>query len=230
MTEQAADTCPGKALSEIYAALMARYGAQHWWPADGPWEVMVGAVLTQQTTWANAEKAIAALKAAGALSPRALRRLPAAELARLIRSSLYHNAKAAKLKALASWLGERYQDDLAELFRKDTTTLRRELLSVYGIGEETADAIILYAAAKPVFVIDAYTRRILGRLGFKPAENTYRAYQVLFMSHLPGESGLFGEYHALLVRLGKEVCRPRPRCGECCLADRCPSASRGYSL
>ncbi len=221
MTKQAADTCLREALLEIYAQLEARYGPQHWWPADGPFEVMVGAVLTQQAAWTNAERAIANLKAAGALSPRALRRLPAAELAQLIRPSLYHNAKAGKLKALASWLGDRYQDDLAGLFRQDVSTLRRQLLSVYGIGEETADSIILYAAGKPVFVIDAYTRRILSRLGLEPAENTYRAYQSLFMSHLPEEAGLFNEYHALLVRLGKEVCHSRPLCGECCLVSFC---------
>jgi endonuclease-3 related protein len=221
MTKQATDTCLREALLEIYARLEARYGSQHWWPADGPFEVMVGAVLTQQAAWTNAERAIANLKAAGALSPRVLRCLPAAELAQLIRPSLYHNAKAGKLKALASWLGDRYQDDLAELFRQDVSTLRRQLLSVYGIGEETADSIILYAAGKPVFVIDAYTRRILSRLGLEPAKNTYRAYQSLFTSHLPEEAGLFNEYHALLVRLGKEVCRSRPLCGECCLVSFC---------
>ena len=225
MTKQATDICLREALLEIYARLETRYGAQHWWPADGPWEVMVGAVLTQQAAWTNVERALTSLKDAGALSPQVLRRLPLAELARLIRSSVYHNVKAVKLKALASWLGERYQDDLAGLFRQDIGTLRQQLLSVYGIGEETADSIILYAAGKPVFVIDAYTKRILSRLGLEPAENNYRAYQSLFMSNLPEEPRLFNEYHALLVRLGKEVCRPRPLCGECCLVSLCPLAS-----
>ena len=221
---------PGKILRGIYAKLLARYGSQHWWPADEPWEVMIGTVLTQQATWINAERAIANLKAAGVISSSALRRLPAAELARLIRPSVYHNAKTKKLKALALWLKEHYRDNLDELFNHDINTLRRQLLAVYGVGEETADSIILYAAGKPIFVIDAYTRRIVNRLGFAPAENSYRAYQSLFMTNLPPETGLFNEYHALLVRLGKEVCRPRPRCGECALIEICRYANNPPEL
>ncbi|MFH0942468.1 MAG: endonuclease [Chloroflexota bacterium] len=216
------------ALLEIYGRLMARYGPQHWWPAEEPFEVMVGAILTQQAAWTNVARAISNLKAAGALSPRALRRLPELELAGLIRPAVYHNAKAKKLKALAQWLGDSYRDNLARLFKHEPQVLRRELLSVYGIGEETADSIILYAAGKPVFVVDAYTRRIMGRLGLAPSDSSYRTCQTLFMNNLPAETQMFNEYHALLVQLGKAVCRPHPLCGECCLVDVC--ADRGKPL
>lgn len=204
-------------LPEIYRRLYARYGRQYWWPAEDPFEVMVGAVLTQSAAWTNVEKAIAGLKEAEALSPGALRQLPRDELASLIYSSGYHNAKARKLKALAHWLGDVCGDDLQRLFALDTWRLRRELLGVYGIGEETADSIILYAARQPVFVIDAYTRRILCRVGVAPEGGTYADYQRLFMDSLPAEAPLFNEYHALLVCLGKNQCRARPLCQQCCL-------------
>ena len=210
-------------LEAIYRRLMDGYGPQHWWPAEGPFEVMVGAVLTQSAAWSNVEKAIAGLKGAGALSPEALRRLPLAELARLIRPCGYYNAKAVKLKSLARWLGEFCGDDLNRLSAHDTDTLRRELLSIHGVGEETADSILLYAVGKPVFVIDAYTRRIISRLGLAPQDTSYAACQALFRDNLPVDSGLFNEYHALLVSLAKDVCRPRPLCPKCCLADKCPS-------
>jgi len=206
---------------------MDGYGPRHWWPADEPFEVMVGAVLTQSAAWLNVEKAIANLKAAEALSPRALRRLNLPELAALIRPSGYYNAKAAKLKALVNWLKECCHDDLKKLFATSTDELRQQLLAVYGIGEETADSIVLYAANKPVFVIDAYTRRIITRLGLAPDGNSYAAYQALFMDNLPPDVTLFNEYHALLVHLGKNVCRRRPLCRQCCLKDICPSADRG---
>jgi endonuclease-3 related protein len=213
----------GGRLEEIYRRLMDGYGPQHWWPAEEPFEVMVGAILTQSAAWGNVEKAIASLKEAGALSPVALRRLPLAELARLIRPCGYYNAKALKLKALAHWLGEYCADDLGRLFKGDTAALRAQLLSIHGIGAETADSILLYAAGKPVFVIDAYTRRILSRLGLAPEGVSYAACQALFMDNLPADSELFNEYHALLVCLAKNVCRRRPQCPECCLADICPS-------
>jgi len=213
-----------EALFEIYRRLMACYGPQHWWPGESPFEVMVGAILTQQASWTGVEKAIANLKAANALSPEGLRRLPESELARLIRPAIYHNAKAKKLKALVNWLGESYGADLTRLFKQDTQTLRRELLSVYGIGEETADSIILYAAEKPIFVIDAYTRRIIARLELVPDNISYHACQSFFVSNLPQDTRMFNEYHALLVQLGKSVCRPRPLHHECCLKDICPTA------
>ena len=216
-----------RTLSSIYHRLMDGYGPRHWWPADEPFEVMVGAVLTQSAAWLNVEKAIANLKAAEALSPRALRRLGLPELAALIRPSGYYNAKAAKLKALVNWLKECCSDDLNRLFATSTNELRQQLLAVYGIGEETADSIVLYAANKPVFVIDAYTRRIITRLGLAPDGSSYAAYQALFMDNLPPDATLFNEYHALLVHLGKNVCRRRPLCRQCCLKDICPSADEG---
>lgn len=204
-------------LREIYRRLMDRYGPQHWWPAREPFEVIVGAILTQSAAWTNVEKAINNLRAAGNLSPEMLRRLPDAALADLIHPSGYYNVKARKLKAFARWFGERYGDILDRLFAHDIDRLRRELLGIYGIGEETADSIMLYAGHKPVFVVDAYTRRIVGRLGLAPRGRSYAAYQALFMENLPADARLYNEYHALLVRLAKEVCRTRPLCRECCL-------------
>ena len=208
-------------LLNIYHCLLDHYGPQYWWPAEGPFEMMVGAVLTQSTTWTNVEKAIGNLKTAGALSPEALRQLPLSEIVALIFPSGYYNAKALKLQSLAAYLGE-YQDDLDRLFAVDTCQLRRELLGVHGIGEETADSILLYAANRPVFVIDAYTRRILSRIGLAPDKGRYVDYQRLFMDNLPADIGLYNEYHALLVCLGKNVCRRLPVCQQCCLGgDAC---------
>jgi len=204
-------------LMGIYRRLMDRYGPQHWWPANGPFEVMVGAILTQSAAWGNVEKAIANLKGAGALSPQRLRQLPQAEIAALVYPCGYYNAKAAKVKALACWLGDSFHDDLERLLAIETDRLRHELLGVHGIGEETADSIVLYAANRPVFVIDAYTRRILHRIGLAPRVEKYREYQLLFMDNLPRDVQLFNEYHALLVRLGKDACRRQPQCLRCCL-------------
>ena len=208
-------------LLNIYHKLMARYGPQYWWPALGPFEIMVGAILTQSAAWGNVEKAIASLKIAKALSPEALRRLPLAEVATLIHPCGYYNAKAQKLKSLAHWLGECYDDRFDTLFAGNTGHLRQQLLVIHGIGEETADSIILYAAHKPVFVIDAYTRRIISRIGLTPDGNSYAAYQALFMNNLPADVGLFNEYHALMVGLAKDVCRRRPLCQRCCLRNLC---------
>ena len=208
-------------LLDIYRRLFDRYGPQSWWPADNPFEVIVGAILTQSAAWTNVEQAISNLKAEMTLTPTALYDLPLDRLAHLIRPSGYYNAKALKLKAFADRLHSKYNSDLEGLFTLDTTTLRPELLSIYGIGEETADSIILYAARRPIFVIDAYTRRIVSRLGLAPEEDSYRALQTLFTENLPHDEGLFNEYHALLVRHGKEVCRKTPRCTPCCLRSLC---------
>ena len=208
-------------LLDICHRLMARYGPQHWWPAEKPFEVIVGAILTQSAAWRNVEKAIANLKAAKALSPEALRRLSLSEIAALIHPCGYYNAKAIKLKSLASWLGEYYDDNLNKLFICNADHLRQQLLSIHGIGQETADSIILYAAHKPVFVIDAYTRRIINHIGLAPDSNSYIAYQTLFMDNLSTDAGLFNEYHALLVCLAKDVCRKRPLCQQCCLNSIC---------
>jgi endonuclease-3 related protein len=211
----------GKALLDIYRRLLARYGPQHWWPAEEPFEVIVGAILTQSAAWGNVEKAIANLKEANALSAKTLRQLSTLKLAALVHPCGYYNAKARKLKSFAYWLGNHYDDDLGRLFAGKVDDLRPQLLSIHGIGQETADSIILYAAGKPSFVIDAYTRRIISRIGLAPAKNSYAAYQALFMENLPPDTRLFNEYHALLVWLGKKVCRPRPLCPQCCLSDLC---------
>jgi endonuclease-3 related protein len=210
-----------KRLEGVYERLFTRYGPQFWWPGEEPFEVMVGAVLTQSVAWKNVETAIAALKEIGALSPAALREMSLEQIAALIRPTVYYNVKARKLKALVGWFGESCRDSLAVMREKETFQLRNELLNVWGIGEETADSIVLYAAEKPVFVIDAYTRRILGRIGLKPDRDTYADYQAMFMKNLPADVPLFNEYHALFVRLGKEVCRPKPLCGDCCLKEIC---------
>ncbi|MFH0914236.1 MAG: endonuclease [Chloroflexota bacterium] len=209
-----------QALHGVYRRLLACYGPQHWWPAETLFEVMVGAILTQSAAWVNVEKAIQNLKKAGALSPVALRGLALEELATLLRPCGYYNAKAVKLKALANWL-KSYGDDLERLWAKSLEELREELLTVHGIGLETADSILLYAGGKPIFVVDAYTRRILSRLGLAPPRDSYPSYQSLFMENLPRDSHLFNEYHALLVQLGKKVCQKTPRCLECCLKEIC---------
>jgi endonuclease-3 related protein len=235
------DKTLNRILLDIYEELFKRFTPQHWWPAEEPFEVIVGAILTQSTAWTNVEKAIANLKTAGALSPAALRYIPEEKLAALIRPSGYYNVKTRKLKAFVEWFGGRHDDSLQKMFSGDTTLLRRELLDVYGIGEETADSIILYAGNKPFFVIDAYTRRIIDRVGLTPENpvslspsptrgkgkknrmnyrHSYADYQSLFMSNLPPDAALFNEYHALLVRLGKDFCRKKPHCEECCLNER----------
>jgi endonuclease-3 related protein len=215
------DETLNRALNDIYQRLLARFGPQHWWPARGPFEVIVGAILTQSTAWTNVEKAITNLRTAGKLSPEALRRLPETELAALIHPCGYYNVKARRLKAFVDWFGEKYGDNLAGMFSGDTAKLRQELLGVYGLGEETADSIILYAGNRPAFVIDAYTRRIINRLGLSPQEQGYTAYRALFTENLPADAALFNEYHALLVKLGKEHCRERPACQGCCLRGEC---------
>jgi endonuclease-3 related protein len=209
-------------LQDIYTRLLSCYGPQQWWPGDGPFEVIVGAILTQSAAWKNAEKGITNLKKAGFLSPQALRDLPSSNLAELIHPCGYYNAKAAKLKAFVKWFGECFADDLEKMFGGATGRLREDLLKVHGIGEETADSILLYAGNKPIFVVDAYTRRIIDRIGIKPKGNEYAEYQDLFMSNLPRDSRMFNEYHALLVALGKNICRKKdPRCGGCCLNEIC---------
>ena len=214
-------------LIEVYRLLLHRYGPQYWWPADSPFEVIVGAILTQSTSWINVEKAILNLKSAGVLHPDSLRRLSHSELAELIHPCGYYNSKAQKLKAFVEYLANAHHDSLNSLFSPDIPDLRKELIAIHGIGEETADSIILYAARKPLFVVDAYTRRIITRTGLNSTENSYSAYQELFMNNLPHKEKLFNEYHALFVRHGKETCKKNPSCNQCCLKGRCawPQAS-----
>ena len=214
-------------LQNIYDRLMVNYGPQHWWPAEQPFEVIIGAILTQSAAWGNVEKAIANLQEAKALAPEVLRELPLPEVTTLIHPCGYYKAKAQKLKAFSYWLDNHYKDDLNKLFANDIQHLRQELLSIHGIGEETADSIILYAASKPIFVIDGYTRRIINHIGLAPVKNNYNAYQTLFMENLPSDVELFNEYHALLVCLGKNVCHRRPLCQQCCLNNTCQSYAGG---
>ncbi len=210
-------------LKVVYGRLLDTYGPQHWWPAEGRFEVMVGAILTQSAAWSNVEKAIDRLKSASKLSPSGIRETPAEELAALVYSSGYYNAKARKLKALVSYLGERYDDDLDAMRSHDTQSLRAELLAVHGIGQETADDILLYALGKPVFVIDTYTRRLLHRLGVADEKQSYAHHQQLFTDELTLDAELFAEYHALIVRHATGPCRKRPECGGCALLDLCPT-------
>lgn len=208
----------------IFDRLLDHYGSQRWWPADTPFEVMVGAVLTQATAWTNVERAIARLKEEDALSPAAMRAMDAEALAALIYSSGFHNSKALKLKALARYLDDAYCDDIEAMRQQDGAKLRRELLAVKGIGKETADAILLYALGKPSFVIDAYTRRLFKRLDITPDSEAYSAYQRMFNDNLPADTALFAEYHALIVQHCKEACRKTPLCESCCLRDICPTS------
>ena len=216
------------ALQDIHDRMFARYGEQCWWPADTPFEMMVGAVLTQATSWTNVEIAIARMKDADALSPAAIRGMDIETLASLIYSSGFYNAKARKLKALAQFLGETYDDDISTMRLVDGAKLRRELLGVKGIGEETADAILLYALGKPSFVIDGYTRRLISRLGIAPDSEAYSAYQKLFSDNLQQDTAMFAEYHALIVQHCKESCRKTPVCEGCCLRSVCPTG-RAYT-
>lgn len=203
-------------LLEIYNILYDRFGPQHWWPGDTPFEVMTGAVLTQNTNWGNVSKAIAHLKKENLLSFEALEALPVEELAFHIRPAGYYNLKASRLKNLLRYIAQNHQGRLAVFFDQDTAALRRQLLSVKGVGPETADSIILYAAGKPVFVVDAYTHRIMNRHGLVAEDDGYDELQDIFISTLPADTTLFNEYHALLVRLGKDYCKKnRPLCSEC---------------
>jgi endonuclease-3 related protein len=217
-------------LLEIYDTLFKHFGTQHWWPAESPFEVIIGAILAQSTAWKNVEKGIANLKRAKVLDSAALRNISHKELAALIHSCGYYNAKTIKLKAFANWFGERYGDDLERMYVRDMDSLREELLGVHGVGEETADCILLYAVNKPSFVIDAYTRRIVDRLGIKVRSNKYKDYQKLFMHNLPAEHQLYNEFHALITNLGKNICRKsQPLCGECPLREICKIHTSEYN-
>lgn len=205
----------GKTLLSLYNRLFRALGPQHWWPGETPLEIAVGAILTQNTAWSNVEKAISNLKSAGCLNFKKLSERSAADLARLIRPAGYFNIKAKRLKTFIRWVDETY-GSLDKMFERPADKLREELLSVNGIGPETADSILLYAGGKPVFVIDAYTKRIFSRHFLMSADDDYAAYQKLMMTRLPSDPRLYNEYHALIVIAGKEFCRKRnPLCTEC---------------
>ena len=207
-------------LMELFDTLLKRYGALHWWPADTPFEVCVGAILTQNTNWLNVEKAIVNLKREGLLSVDALFDIDQERLAELIRPSGFFNVKSARLKGFVGWLLERY-GSLDAMFRGDWRVLREELVAVRGIGPETCDSILLYAGGKPSFVVDAYTRRLLSRLGLVREEDDYHRVRALFMDRLPPDVQLFNEYHALIVEHCKRHCKKKPACAGCPLSHCC---------
>lgn len=206
-------------LCKVYEQLLAAHGPRDWWPGDTPFEIMVGAILTQNTAWTNVEKAIAALKARDRLTPRAILAARRDHLAQWIRPSGYFNIKAERLRQFCRWYLD--QGGWNVLRARDTARLRQELLAVKGIGPETADDMLLYAFERPVFVIDAYTRRIFSRLGLVEETEGYEALRAHFEESLGPDVALFNEYHALIVQHGKDVCRTRPRCSECVLARGC---------
>jgi endonuclease-3 related protein len=202
-------------LLEIYKLLFGRFGPQHWWPGETQFEIIIGAILTQNTSWKNVEKALANLKAVDHMTPDALHKLTHEQLAELIRPAGYFNIKARRLKNFLDWLFENYAGKLKNLEQLDTRRLREELLTVKGIGPETADSILLYAFGRPVFVIDAYTARVMCRHHLIELGADYSQLQDLFQSNLPQDVKLFNEYHALLVRTGKDFCKPTAKCPGC---------------
>lgn len=204
-----------KIAMDIFGRLYKFYGPQGWWPGRTRFEIIVGAILTQNTAWTNVEKAIVNLKRAKLLSPAKIKNLDKKELAKLIRPAGYYNVKSKRLKNFIGFLFSEYGGSLSKISRKELAKLRRELLCVNGVGPETCDSIILYAFGKPIFVVDAYTKRIFSRHGFFGSDANYEEVQRFFMDRLPGEVGLYNEYHALLVRLGKEFCKTKPDCKEC---------------
>jgi endonuclease-3 related protein len=204
-------------IQKIYEKLQESFGDLRWWPGDSPFEVIIGAILTQNTAWRNVEAAIGRLKTRDLLHPEKLRRLDDERLADLIRPAGYYRIKTKRLKAFLQFLEQDYQDDLDALFAEDLWMIRQRLLSVHGIGEETADSILLYAGGKPVFVVDAYTRRILQRHRIISSEKAhYEDIQTLFMQGLVRSAPLYNQFHALLVNTGKQFCRKQnPRCDIC---------------
>lgn len=209
-------------LMHIYNLLLEFFGPRHWWPAKSDFEVIVGAILTQNVAWKNVEKAIQNLENHGLLDPHLLINAPVELVEEAIRPTRYYHQKAARLRGFCEYLTREHQGELAGLLALDAKDLRAELLALKGIGKETADSIILYAARKPVFVVDAYTRRIFYRLGLLPEDAGYDEMQDLFMKHLPPDTSLYNEYHALIDGLGNRMCfNKRPRCEECPLAEKC---------
>jgi len=211
-------------LNEVYRRLFDAFGPQHWWPGESPFEVMVGAVLTQNTNWQNVERAIRNLRDADLLEPHALDDVPVEELEELIRPAGYFRVKARRLKSLLDFLVERFDGSLDAMFQTELTELRRQLLEVHGIGPETADSILLYAGGLPSFVVDAYTHRIFARHGWIDFDADYHQIQDYVQSSLPQDVPQYNEFHALLVRLGKDYCRKTgPKCAACPLREMLPA-------
>lgn len=206
-------------LLDIYNRLRKHYGPQRWWPGETQFEIIVGAILTQNTNWKNVEKAIANLKEGGYLTPQTLHELPLDPLAQLIRPAGYFNIKAQRLKCFLDWLFEAHDGELKSLKLLPLSELRQQLLAVKGIGPETADSICLYAFGKPIFVVDAYTARIFGRHGMIESPSGYEQIQEMFHAGLEKDAKLFNEFHALIVQVGKNHCKPKPICETCPLED-----------
>jgi endonuclease-3 related protein len=222
-----------KTLLEIYNRLLTKTGTRNWWPvkydsgSDAGFEISAGAILVQNTTWSNAERALANLHKAKIWGYDAVHEAPESNLIEAIRSSGYYNTKTKKLKAFAKTLVEEFDANDANLFALDLPELRQKLISIYGIGEETADDIILYAAKKPSFVMDAYTRRLVDRLGWKVDGNKYADYQRLFESKLQPDVEMWGEFHAQLDGHAARVCKKlKPLCNTCVLLDLCPTGKQ----
>ncbi len=205
-------------LLELFHQLQAEHGNLRWWPADTPFEVVLGAILTQATAWRNVEKALDNLKAADAFTPEQIHAIPQDTLEELLRPSGYFRVKTKKVRAFVSHIVERPFD---VMFKQNVSELRKELLSIYGVGPETADSIILYAAEKPSFVVDTYTYRLFSKLGWVEGNFHYERLRALFMDNLPHDVVLFNEYHALIVRHGARVCKKTPVCEACCLQSMC---------
>lgn len=204
-----------KILLDIYEALFQKFGPQHWWPGDSPFEIAVGAILTQNTNWGNVEKAILNLKREKCLHAKTLHEMAHEKLASFIKPAGYFNVKAKRLRNFLSFLLSRYKGSMKRMDAADTALLRESLLNVNGIGPETADSILLYALGRPIFVIDAYTKRVLNRHGIVSHDVTYHHMQELFHNNLPADVQLYNEYHALFVMAGKHYCKPRARCEGC---------------
>ena len=211
---------PSRRLRSVFQRLLDTHGPQHWWPGDTPFEIMVGAVLTQNTAWINVERAIANLVNAGALDPARILNVEEGQLAEWLRPSGYFNVKARRLRNFCRWYIE--AGEYRALERWDTEPLRHALLAINGIGPETADDILLYALGRPVFVIDAYTRRLFTRLGLIAGDEGYETLRHACERALGNDVGLFNEYHALIVAQAKDICRPNPRCSDCALRRQCP--------
>ncbi len=203
--------------------LAAHFGPLHWWPADTPFEVVIGAFLTQNTAWRNVELAMAGLKQAIPLTPQALCDLSTQRLEELIRPAGFFRQKAQRLQLFSTYLLDRHQGDLAAMLSGPLPQVRDTLLRLKGVGPETADCILLYAAQRPSFVVDAYTRRLLKRLGLLTGDESYAVIRALFMDHLPHQVDLFNAYHALIVEQCKIICRKRPLCESCPLRPQCPA-------
>ncbi len=202
-------------LLQLFNRMKSYFGSPNWWPGETPFEIMVGAILTQNTNWRNVEIAIKNLKEKGVLDPASILNMPMDELCYLIKPSGFYKQKAKRLKDFSRYIMENYNGSIEAMGKKDLEELRKELLSIKGIGEETADSILLYALKKPIFVVDAYTYRILKRHGLIPEEISYSELQSLFMDNLPEDVELYSDFHALFVLTGKNFCKKDPLCKEC---------------